>query len=107
MRSPAHGRWATAVLRKMHAATRSGLPKCAGYPSIKLIATGSFSDFLNREHSWNGDLRWNESLLRHGGPNLECISLHALPENHRGFPAGHTNRDIFKASGPCLAVGAP
>ncbi|WP_461367625.1 alpha-L-arabinofuranosidase C-terminal domain-containing protein [Candidatus Darwinibacter acetoxidans] len=65
-------------------------------PSIKLIATGSFSDFLDREHSWNGDLRWNESLLRHGGPNLECISLHALPENHRGFPAGHTNRDIFK-----------
>ena len=44
-------------------------------PSIKLIATGNFADFIEPHH------HWHEILLEQGGPDVECISLHALPNN--------------------------
>ena len=46
-------------------------------PSIELLATGSPFDAVESHH------HWHETLLDEGGKYLECITLHALPNNNR------------------------
>ncbi len=60
-------------------------------PKITVIGTGSCRDFVD------SDPRWNAALLTEGGQHLDAISLHALPENHHGFPPSYSQVDIFQA----------
>ncbi len=59
-------------------------------PSITVIGTGSYRDFVEAQP------RWNPALLKQGGSHLDCVSLHSLPENHHGFPPSYTETDVFQ-----------
>ncbi|HBG76709.1 hypothetical protein QBE55_00275 [Eubacteriales bacterium mix99] len=68
----------------------SGAMKAAD-PNIELLATGSPFDAVESHH------HWHEALLDEGGRNLECITLHALPDNNSQLGDNERIENIWRS----------